>query len=172
LDSPDILSSVSPIVPFILTHLPGGFMNIVDRAKNIIMTPKTEWPAIASEQPVVGQIISGYVIPLALIPAVASILGFGLIGRGMVASFSWGIAMGIIGFVVAVGGVYLTAYVIDFLAPNFGSQKNFGRAMQLVAYSYTPVWWRGYSTSFLLWGFSSSSPVFTASTSCSWAYPT
>jgi hypothetical protein len=107
------------------------------------MTPKTEWPAIASEQPVVGQIISGYVIPLALIPAVASILGFGLIGRGMVASFSWGIAMGIIGFVVAVGGVYLTAYVIDFLAPNFGSQKNFGRAMQLVAYSYTPVWLAG-----------------------------
>ena len=118
-------------------------MNIVDRAKNIIMTPKTEWQAIAAEEPNVGQIISGYVIPLALIPAIASMLGFGLIGRGMASSFTWGIAMAIISFVVALGGVYLTAFVVDYLAPNFGSQKNFGRAMQLVAYSYTPAWIAG-----------------------------
>jgi hypothetical protein len=118
-------------------------MNIVDRAKNIIMTPKTEWPAIAAEEPNAAQIVSGYVIPLALIPAVAAILGYGLIGRGMYSSFTWGIAMAIISFVVAVGGVYLTAFVIDYLAPNFGSQKNFGRAMQLVAYSYTPAWVAG-----------------------------
>ena len=26
-------------------------MNLVDRAKNIIMTPKTEWPVIAAEEP-------------------------------------------------------------------------------------------------------------------------
>ncbi|HMK38640.1 MAG TPA: Yip1 family protein [Bacteroidota bacterium] len=118
-------------------------MSIVDRAKNIIMTPKTEWPVIAAEEPVAGQIVSGYVIPLALIPAVAAIFGYGLIGRGMATSFTWGIAMAIISFVVAVGGVYLTAFVIDFLAPNFGSQKDFGRAMQLVAYSYTPAWVAG-----------------------------
>jgi hypothetical protein len=118
----------------------------VDRAKNIILTPKTEWPAIAAEEPNVGQIISGYVIPLALIPAVGAMLGYGLIGRGMASSFTWGIAMAIIGFVVALGGVYLTAYVIDMLAPNFGSQKNFGRAMQLVAYSYTPAWVAGILT--------------------------
>ena len=118
-------------------------MNIVDRAKNIIMTPKTEWPVIAAEEPNVGQIVSGYVIPLALIPAIAAMLGYGLIGRGMASSFTLGIAMAIIGFVVALGGVYLTAYVIDMLAPNFGSQKNFGRAMQLVAYSYTPAWVAG-----------------------------
>ncbi len=118
-------------------------MNIVDRAKNIIITPKTEWPAIAAEEPNVGQIISGYVIPLALIPAIASMLGYGVVGRGMASSFTWGIAMAIIGFVVALGGVYLTAFVVDYLAPNFGSQKNFGRAMQLVAYSYTPAWVAG-----------------------------
>ena len=118
-------------------------MNIVDRAKNIILTPKTEWQAISSEEPNVGQIVTGYVIPLALIPAIAAMLGYGLVGRGMTSSFTLGIAMAIIGFVVALGGVYLTAYVIDMLAPNFGSQKNFGRAMQLVAYSYTPAWVAG-----------------------------
>ncbi len=118
-------------------------MNIVDRAKNIILTPKTEWPAIAGEQPVVPQIITGYVIPLALIPAVASILGFGVIGMGVFSSMTFGFATAIVAFVAAVAGVYLSAFVIDYLAPNFGSQKNFGRAVQLVAYAYTPAWIAG-----------------------------
>jgi hypothetical protein len=117
-------------------------MNLVDRAKNIIMTPKTEWQAIAAEQPNVGQVMTGYVIPLALIPTIASIIGWGVIGRG-VTSMSYGIASGIVAFGVAVLSVYLGAYVIDLLAPNFASQKNLGRAVQLVAYSSTPGWVAG-----------------------------
>jgi hypothetical protein len=119
-------------------------MNLVDRAKNIIMTPKTEWPVIATEAPNAGQIMTGYVIPLALIPAVATLLGMGLVGQPFIgASFKWGIAMGVTSFISTVLGVYLTAFVVDFLATNFGSQKNFGRAMQLVAYAYTPAWVAG-----------------------------
>jgi hypothetical protein len=118
-------------------------MNLIERAKNIIMTPKTEWPVIAAEEPNATAILTGYVIPLALIPAVASIIGYGLIGQGFMHSFTWGIALDVTSFVSTVLGVYLTAFVVDFLAPNFGSQKNFGRAMQLVAYAYTPAWVAG-----------------------------
>jgi hypothetical protein len=118
-------------------------MNLVNRAKNIILTPKTEWPVIAAEEAVVAQIFTGYVLPLALIPAIASLLGFGLIGRGFGSSLRWGIAMGLIQFISAFLGVFVTAFVADFLAPNFGSQKNLGRAVQLVAYSYTPGWVAG-----------------------------
>jgi len=118
-------------------------MNIVDRAKNIILTPKTEWPAIAAEEANVGQIITGYVIPLALIPAIAQIIGWGVIGQGIIVSFSWGIAMAIVSFISAVVGVYISAWVLDLLAPNFASEKNFGRSVQLVAYSYTPAWVAG-----------------------------
>ncbi|MBI5472933.1 MAG: DUF1282 family protein [Ignavibacteriae bacterium] len=117
-------------------------MNLVDRAKNIILTPKTEWPAIAAEEPNIGQIMTGYVLPLALIPAVANIIGWGIIGRGFV-SFTYGIASGVVSFGVAVLSVFLVAYVVDFLAPNFSSTKNIGRAFQLVAYSYTPSWIAG-----------------------------
>ena len=118
-------------------------MNLFERAKNIIMTPKTEWPVIAAEEPNTTAIMTGYVIPLALIPAVASLIGYGLVGQGFMHSFTWGIAFGVISFVSTVVGVYATAFVVDLLAPNFGSQKNFGRAMQLVAYSYTPAWVAG-----------------------------
>lgn len=118
-------------------------MNLVDRAKNIIMTPKTEWPVIAAEAPNTGAIMTGYVIPLALIPAVAMIIGFGFVGGQMFSSVTWGIGMGVVSFISTILGVYLTALVMDFLAPNFGSQKNFGRALQTVAYSYTPMWIAG-----------------------------
>jgi hypothetical protein len=119
-------------------------MNIVQRAKAIILNPKTEWQAIAGEEPNVNQILTGYVIPMALIPAVASIVGWLLFGAGLFRpSFLWIIVTGVIQFVVAVVAVYITALIVDALAPSFGSQKSRGRAIQLVAYSYTPSWVAG-----------------------------
>ena len=118
-------------------------MDIVERVKNIIMTPKAEWLVIAAEEPNTAQIFKGYVLPLALIPAIAHIIGLSVIGRGMMSSSSWGIAMGLIQFILAFVGVYISAYVIAYLAPRFGSQQDMGRAVQLVAYSYTPAWVAG-----------------------------
>ena len=37
-------------------------MNLVDRAKNILITPKTEWEVIKNESSSVQQIITGYVL--------------------------------------------------------------------------------------------------------------
>ena len=118
-------------------------MDILQRVKNIIMTPKTEWPVIAAEEPNIVEIFKGYVLPLALIPSIAYIIGLGVIGMGMMSSFSWGLAMGLIQFILAFVGVYLSAYVSAYLAPRFGSQQDMGRAVQLVAYSYTPAWVAG-----------------------------
>jgi hypothetical protein len=118
-------------------------MDVLQRARNIIMIPKTEWLVIAAEEPNTAEIFKGYVLPVALIPAIAYIIGIGVIGRGRMSSFSWGIAMGLIQFILAFVGVYLSAYVIAYLAPRFASQQDMGRAVQLVAYSYTPTWVAG-----------------------------
>jgi hypothetical protein len=118
-------------------------MNLVERAKNIILTPKTEWPVIAAEAAEPGQILVGYVLPLALIPAVATTIGMGLVGAGPVASLGIGVAMGVVALVSSILGVLIGAFVVDLLAPTFGSEKNFGRSLQLVAYSWTPAWVAG-----------------------------
>ncbi|MCH7771600.1 MAG: YIP1 family protein [Bacteroidetes bacterium] len=116
-------------------------MNLVDRAKNIITSPKTEWDVVANEEPNIQQIITGYVIPLALISAIASFVGYGLVGAPFLgASVTWGIVQAIIVIFTAVLVVIIAAFVIDALAPSFGSQKNLGRALQLIAYSMTPIW--------------------------------
>jgi hypothetical protein len=118
-------------------------MNLVERAKKILLTPKTEWPVVAGEEPNIMLIFTGYVLPLAVIPAVAMIIGYGMFETAFGQGLSWGIAHGIAQFLSAFVVVYLTAFVIDILAPNFGSQRNVGRAVQLVAYSFTPVWVAG-----------------------------
>jgi hypothetical protein len=114
-------------------------MNIADRIKNILMTPKTEWTVIANEPADPGQILMTYVLPLAAIPFVGHLLN-GLIGP---LGLTYGIAMGLVQFLSALVSVYLVAFIVDILAPNFGSEKNFGRSVQLVAYSYTPGWVAG-----------------------------
>jgi len=118
-------------------------MDILQRVKNIMVTPKTEWPVIAAEEPDIATIFKGYVLPLALIPAAAHLIGLGVIGKGMMSSFSWGIAVALIQFIVAFVGVYLSAWAISLLGPRFASREDIGRAVQLVAYSCTPAWVAG-----------------------------
>ena len=116
-------------------------MNLIERAKNIILKPKEEWIVVEQETTSVLEIVTTYLIPLALIPAVASFIRWGLLGYSSFigASMSWGIKYAIISLVTTIGGVYLSAFIIDALATNFGSVKDFRKAMQLVVYSYTPM---------------------------------
>jgi len=115
-------------------------MNLVDRARNMILSPKTEWQAVAAEAPDTNQIIVGYVVPLAALQAICIAIGWGLIGGPFIGrSLPYGIGTALVALITAVIGVFISAFVIDALAPNFASQKSLGRAVQLVAYSMTPA---------------------------------
>jgi hypothetical protein len=114
-------------------------MSIVDRAKNIILTPKTEWPVIAGESADVTQLFTRYVLPLALIPAAATLIRIGV----FTGYLRLAIAMSLFRFISALIVVFLVSFIVDFLAPKFASQKDFARAFQLIAYSYTASWVAG-----------------------------
>ena len=119
-------------------------MNLIDRVKNIIVTPNKEWDVITTEQPDAGKIITGYVLPLAGLAAIAAFIGYGLIGFNMlgfrISGINWGLYQALTILITAIVAVYVTALVVDLLAPSFGSEKNFNRSVQLVAYSFTPMW--------------------------------
>jgi hypothetical protein len=115
-------------------------MNLVERAKSIILKPKEEWIVIDQETTSVSTLIVTYLFPLALIPAIAAFIGYGVVGVAFFGPvLSWGIKQAIVSFITTMLGVYISAYVIDMLAPNFGSTKDFRKAFQLVVYAYTPV---------------------------------
>ena len=53
---------------------------LVTRAKNILVTPKTEWPVIDAEPSTIGDIYKRYVLILAAVPVVAGLIGNLLFG--------------------------------------------------------------------------------------------
>jgi hypothetical protein len=120
-------------------------MNLIERAKNIMLTPPKEWDAVNNETPNVPGIITGYVLPLAGAAAVAAFIGYGLIGINIgfgikVKGINWGLYQALVVLAGALLSVFVSAFIIDALAPSFGAEKNMGRSVQLVAYSWTPAW--------------------------------
>jgi hypothetical protein len=124
-------------------------MDLVQRAKNIVLAPNSEWPVIAAEPASTGDLITGYVMPLAIIGAAAGFIGRVIVGQSILfmGTVRVGIVTGLIGacwmFVGAIIGVFVLSFIINALAPTFGGQPNSGQAMKVAVYSYTPTWIAG-----------------------------
>ena len=120
-------------------------MSIVNRVKNIILTPKSEWDVIAPEPATMGGLLAGYVAPLAAIGAIAGFIGHSLIGvLGMIRlPLVAGIGIAVYTYIMAFVSVLIVAAIVNALAPTFGGQKNFMQALKVTVYSYTPGWVAG-----------------------------
>jgi Yip1 domain len=135
------------------SSLPGVPPSLVDRVKNLLMTPKTEWPKIDAEPATVQGLFTGYVMLLAAIPAIATAIGlFLFVPRGVVVAgigVSFGItttsiiASAVISYVLSLVSVYVMGLIIDGLAPSFGSTKDQLKAMKVAAYYPTAAWVAG-----------------------------
>ena len=121
-------------------------MNLVERTKNILLSPKHEWQVIDGEETSIGGLFTGYIAPLAAIGPVASILGMEIFGISVpsVGTFRVPIGaalrQGIAQYVMALVGVFVLALIIDKLAPYFRVEENRYQALMVAAYSSTPVW--------------------------------
>ena len=117
-------------------------MQLIERVKAILLTPRTEWPVIEQERATMSDLYIKYVAILAAIPEVAHIIGQSLVGAARV-SFGSLLLRAVVSYLVTLAMVYIIAGVIDLLAPRFGGKKNFPNAMKLSVYSYTPLWLAG-----------------------------
>jgi hypothetical protein len=122
---------------------------LMARAKAILLTPKTEWPVIATEPTTVADLYKGYIIPLAAIPAIFGFLKMSLIGTTVMFAGTYRVGIGagltsmLLGYVLSLVMVYVMALIVDALAPTFGGQKNTIQALKTMAYAYTASWVAG-----------------------------
>lgn len=120
---------------------PGASSNIISRAQGLILTPTAEWQKIEPEPATVPGIYTTWLVPLAVIPAVAMFLGMTVFGIGVpgfaVVKLSMvdGAIRAIVQFLSLLGMTYVMGLVIDALATNFGGQKNPLQAFKVAAYS-------------------------------------
>jgi hypothetical protein len=121
-------------------------MDLVERAKAIILTPKTEWRTIESEPGDPAYLFRNYVAILAAIPAVCGFIGMSIVGMRMpmVGTYRVGIVGGlaaaIVHYILTFVMVYVIAMITDALAPTFGGTRSQPNALKLIVYAMTPVW--------------------------------
>ena len=123
-------------------------MNLVARVKGILLSPKNEWTVIDGEPATVTSLYTGYIIPLAAIPAIAGFIGLSIFGVGVLGNtfrvpITTGLHSAVVQYVGALVGVYVLALIADTLAPNFRGQKNQIQALKVATYASTASWLSG-----------------------------
>lgn len=116
-----------------------------ERVTKIITDPANEWRRIEPEPTTVSQLFTGYIIPVAAIPAVASFIGSVLIGAPFIGRSSpvYALVVAVLTLGMTLLGTYVSAFIISKLGPTFASISDDRQALKLVAYASTPVWVAG-----------------------------
>jgi hypothetical protein len=120
-------------------------MNLVDRVQKLFVSPDAEWAVIKDETHTVAGLFTQYVMILAAIPAVASFIGWSVVGfSGMGTTYrvpiAAGLANAVIAYVMTLGSVYAMALVIDLAAPHFQGEREFMQALKIAAF-FPTSWW-------------------------------
>ena len=117
-------------------------MSIVDRAKNILLTPKTEWPVIAAEPATTGTIMT-YAAILGLIPLVGSLLAGALFTGSLGLGFNFILISGLVSYAIGLGILFVMGIITAALAPSFDGQNVQNSGLKLIVYAATPVYVAG-----------------------------
>jgi len=124
---------------------------IIQRARSVLVSPKTQWPIIAAEPATTADLYRDYIAVLAAIPPIChfikvSILGYAWHGFQV---YRLGVGAGLTAALVEYGAallaVYVLAIIIESLAPNFAGQPDRIQALKLAGYSYTASWVAGFA---------------------------
>jgi hypothetical protein len=124
-------------------------MNLVDRVKGILLSPRTEWPVIDAEATTMADLYTGYILPLAAIGPVALIIGYSLVGVPAPFLGTYRVPVGsaissaLVSYVLTLVGTYVLALIIDAMAPTFNGQRSQIQALKVAAYSSTATWVAG-----------------------------
>lgn len=118
---------------------------LVGRAQAIITKPAETWQVVARETDAPMRVFTSYVVPLVAIGPIASfiggqVFGYGAFGISYKPSLMGGLSQAVLQYVLALCGVWLIAWIANFLSPKFGGKDDFPAAFRLVAYSMTAAW--------------------------------
>lgn len=104
-------------------------MNLIERVKAILLHPKEEWQMIADESVTIQNLYKEYIMILAGIGPIASIIGMSIVGITIpfIGSFrvplTTSIVSSILNYLMTLVGVYVFALIINVLVPTFSGEK-------------------------------------------------
>lgn len=119
---------------------------LLERIKNILFSPRTEWPVIEAEPTSIAQLYSSYVVPLAVFAAAVSLIRMSVVGisvpfGGTIRTpLMSGLMYAATTFGFGLLGLFLVGLIINALAPAFSGERNLRQALKTAAYAFTPAW--------------------------------
>lgn len=121
-------------------------MSAINRIVGIIMRPGKEWEVISRETTRVGALSLKVIVPLCLIPAVATVIGMTFFDSGWDALHGYALpkekilGVGAANFAFALATVFMLALIFHFLAPVESHVRNsFADALKVAAFGSIPV---------------------------------
>lgn len=121
-------------------------MNLVQRVKRILLSPRTEWEVIDAEATTPAALYTGYIMPLAAIGPIAQVIGYSVFGITVPFMGTYRVPIGsaitsaVVSYILTLVGTYVLALIIDGLAPTFNGQRSQIQALKVAAYSSTASW--------------------------------
>ena len=108
----------------------------VNKAVAVAKDPKNIWESIKSEPATIQDLYKNYICWVAAIPALGQLIGGLFYGR-----FPLGLAL--ITYIGALLAVFVSSFVMKYVAPKFGGTADQVSTLKLVAYAQAPAWLAG-----------------------------
>lgn len=120
-------------------------METLRRIVYLIFRPAAEWDAIAGEKTSVDRLLRHYILPLALLAPVATVIGMKTFDRawdpvhGFLVPAEQILAAGTATYFATVGSILVLAAIFTLIAPMFGAPRDYLAALKVATYGAIPV---------------------------------
>jgi hypothetical protein len=120
-------------------------MQTLRRIVYLIFRPTSEWDLIAEEKTSVDALLRSYILPLALLAPIATMIGMKTFDRdwdpvhGYLVPADQILAAGVATFFAIVGSILVLAAIFVVIAPMFGGTRDYLAALKVATYGAIPV---------------------------------
>ncbi len=122
--------------------------SLIEKVKELLTKPAEFFVKAKYEQTTLKELITGYVIFLAAIPAIGNFIGYAVIGRSIFGHtvrypIRYALPHAILWYAASIALVIAVIFITQKLSTNFGGSGNIDVAARAIVYSYTPAWVAG-----------------------------
>ncbi len=120
-------------------------MQTLRRIVYLIFRPTEEWDRIANEKTSVDALLRRYILPLALLAPIATVIGMKTFDRDWDPAHGYRVpseqifAAGATTYFATVGSILLLAAIFCAIAPLFGATRDYLAALKVATYGAIPV---------------------------------
>jgi len=120
-------------------------METLRRIVYLVVRPAAEWDAIAGEKTSVDALLRHYILPLALLAPIATVIGMKTFDRawdpvhGFLVPAEQILAAGATTYFATVGSILVLAAIFTSIAPMFGAPRDYLASLKVATYGAIPV---------------------------------